>query len=101
MPLVALLASNRYSRSDSRQVFEGKCLARYDGFLDQSLADAVIYVFLEAALPARVLAQPTLGVLRANLLQSLPTAMIAGADLLHSSSAKRLTVTIGGQIHNP
>src|SRR5690348_6997657 len=42
VPLVAMFASNRGSLSDSTEIFKSDCLARYDGFLDEPLADAVV-----------------------------------------------------------
>ena len=50
MPLVAMFVSNRYPLPNPAQVFESDCLARYGGFLDEFLADAVVHVLLEAAI---------------------------------------------------
>ena len=64
MPFVAMFVANRYPLSNPAEVFEGECLARYEGFLHQGLANTVIHVLLEAMLPARVLPEAALGVLR-------------------------------------
>ena len=87
MPLVAMFAPNRCSLSDPRQVFESDCLARYDGFLDQLLADTVIRVFLEARLTAAHLAQTTLGVLGAA--PSASAGAAGGSDCARCESLRR------------
>src|SRR5262249_44997759 len=78
VPLVTVCASNRCPLSNPRQVFEGECLARDDGFLDQSLADAVVGVFLEPSFLASHPAQALPGASGTARLQPLAVGMAAG-----------------------
>ncbi len=100
MPLVALLSSNRCPLSDACQVFQRECLARYEGFLDQSLADAVVDVSLKAALSPAHLLQAPLGRLGTDLLEYLAALVGALAHSAHLRAGKGLAVAIGGQIHD-
>src|SRR5690348_14334114 len=77
IPFVALFVPNRYPLPDPRQVFESQCLARYDGFSHYGLANTVIDVLLEAALPSRILLETAFRVLGVDLLQSLAALMVA------------------------
>src|SRR5689334_13055829 len=77
VPLVAMFVPNRCSLPDARQVLESDCLARYDGFLDQLLADHVVGVALEAGFTAAHLPQTALGILGVHLLEALPAQMVA------------------------
>ena len=77
MPLVAMFVPNRYPLSNPAEVFESECLARDDGFLHQGLADTVIHVLLEAALPSRILPETAFGVLGVDLLQPLAACVVA------------------------
>ena len=56
--LPPLRTTNRCSRPNPRQVFKGECLALLLGLLDQSFADAVIHIPLEAFFFPGQLAQP-------------------------------------------
>lgn len=98
MPLIAMFVSNRDPLSDTCQVFERECLARYGGFLHQGLRDAVVHVLLEAALPARVLSETSLGVLGSNFLQPLAAQMVVTANNVNHRATKGLTLAIGRQI---
>src|SRR5262249_9213473 len=79
MPLVAMFVSNRCSPPDSRQILKSDCLARYGGFLDELLADAVVGVALETGFAVAYLAQTALRVFRSHFLQSLAAQVIASA----------------------
>jgi hypothetical protein len=93
-------APNRCPLSNPAEVFEGECLARHDGFLDEGFTDTVIDVFLEAGFALPRLADAPLGVVGATLLQALPPAVVASAHHLNLLAAEALPVAIGGQIDN-
>src|SRR5258707_3119939 len=57
MPLIAMLVSNRCPLSNPTQVFEGECLARYGGFINQGLPDTAVHIPVQTAIPVRTLAQ--------------------------------------------
>ena len=71
MPLVAMFASNRCSLPNPRQVFKSNCLARYDGFLDKLLTDAVVHVFLKSGFASPYAADAALGIACPAILQAL------------------------------
>ena len=98
MPLVAMFVSNRGPLAHPPQVFAGACLARYDGLLHPGRADTGMHVFWQATLPARVLAQAALGMLRVDRLQALAAQMVTRAHGVDQGAAERLPRTVGGQI---
>lgn len=100
MPLVTMFATNRCSLTNTRKVFECDCLARYGGFGNQRLADAVVHILLESVLFARRFTQPAFGTLGANHLKSLTTKVVASTHGMNNRTAKRLTLTVGGKVHN-
>src|SRR5581483_1192365 len=100
MPFVAMFAANRCSLSDPTQVFESECLARYDGFLDELLADAVVGVALETGLTTAVAYQAPLGVLGSALLEALTPQVIAVADVVNHGPGEVLAFAISRKIHD-
>src|SRR5262249_8418526 len=96
-PLVAMFVANCCPLPNPAQVFEGECLARYEGFVHQGLRDSVVHVLLEAAFTARVLAQAALRVLGVDLLQPLAACVVALACLLHLPAAEGFPLAIGGE----
>ena len=61
MPLVTVFALNRDLLPNAGQVFESQCLARYDGFVDQGLADGMVDGFHVAMLAPAHLLEATFG----------------------------------------
>ncbi|HEX9412283.1 MAG TPA: hypothetical protein VF916_02165, partial [Ktedonobacterales bacterium] len=100
MPPVARFVSNRCSLSDPAQVFKSDCLARYDGFLNESLADAVVGVFLEAGFTASQATDATLGIAGPDFLEPLSAPVVAIANEMDDSAREVFAFAVGGQLHD-
>jgi hypothetical protein len=98
VPLIAMFVPNRDPLTNPTKVFEGDCLARYGGLLDEFLADAVVSVGLEAGFAAAHLPQATLGVLGANPLKPLASQVIVVADEVNNGAGEALPLTIRCQV---
>src|SRR5262249_25738942 len=98
MPLIAMFVANRYPLSDSAQVFESECLARYDGLLDELLTDAVIGVLLEAGFALAYAADTALGTARVDFLQALATQVITAAEDVDHCTGEVPAFAVSGEL---
>src|SRR5262249_12296305 len=97
-PHVAMFPTNRYSLPHSGQVFKGECLVGYGDIGGQGLADTVVSVSRTPALPASMLLESTPCALRANLLQSLASCMVAVEYKVNRGATTSLSVAVSCQI---
>jgi hypothetical protein len=93
-----MFVSNRCSLSNPTQVFESDCLARYGGFLDKSLADAVVGILLETGFALPRAADAALGVARADSLQSLAAQVVAGAHEVNDGPGEVFAIAVCRQV---
>ncbi len=94
VPFVAVFAASHCPIPDAGEVFQGQCLARYDGFVYQGLGNAVIDVFHVAALPSTHLFEATFGRFGADPLQGGSAGDVATAGLPHGRARKVLPGTV-------
>ncbi len=94
VPFVAVFAASHCPIPDAGEVFQGQCLARYDGFVYQGLGNAVIDVFHVAALPSTHLFEATFGRFGADPLQGGAAGDVATAGLPHGRARKALPGTV-------
>src|SRR5262249_5414526 len=83
---------------DTAQVFASQGLARDAGCSHQGLADTGVHILLEAALPACVLPETSLGIAGAVLLEALTARMEAGAGLPEGGATQRFAITLSSEV---
>ena len=101
VPFIAVLSSNHCPVPDTCEVFKGKCLARYDGFVYQGLCDAVIDISLETLFAPAHLLEAAFSGTGPNALQDLAALVIAHPDRVYFGTRKGFTHAIGCQIDYP
>lgn len=88
MPFVAVLSSNHCPVPDTCEVFKGKCLARYDGFVYEGLTYAVIDISLETLFTPTHLLEATFSGTGPNALQDVAAVVIAHPDRVDFGTRK-------------
>jgi hypothetical protein len=99
VPFIAVFAPNHCRVPDTSEIFQGQCLARYNGFLDQGLRYLVIDVSHEAALPPAHLLETAFRRTSAYPLQASATGDKVAAFRAHGGPRKLLARAICGDIY--
>ena len=94
----ALVASGRYPSTDAFEIFKGNAASGAFSILHEHLRYAVVGVGLEPPLFAGQFLQPTLGSLRAALLQSTAPLGVTLADPFDISTGVNCSVAVGGEV---
>ncbi len=96
-----LRPANPCPRPNPRQIFDGDHTLCAFGFCNKLLGNAVVRIFLEAALLAAVLLQAPFGAFGANGLQTITATLVALADPFNPCAAVGFAVAVGGKVHDP
>lgn len=94
----SLRVPNRCALADVRQFFQRNPACAAFGFRNESLADDVVGVALEAALSTTQLPQSPFGAACADRLQRRPASGVPPAALFHILPAVALAVAIGCEV---